>query len=128
MNVFEIQILAGNPEDDKMVTAPIGALVNAASESTWLPGTALRTIGVSTRRKGMVNPRTKHEVERDVGRVILYANGHKTVTEVVFAEPGDAIIVGLRALESFGIQIDGPEHQFIALTTLTAFNHLSKAA
>ena len=123
MNVFEIQILACNPEDDKMVTAPVEALVNAESESTWLPGSALRAIGVRPQRKRVVNTPTKQTVERDAGHVILYANGHKTMEEVVFAEPGDAIIVGSRALEVFGIQIDEPKHGFIALTTLAAFNH-----
>jgi len=121
MNIFQIQIFASNPEDEKRVTAPLEALVNTALELTWLPGTALSGIGAVPCGKRTVYTRTQQKVERDTGYVILCANGHKAEEEVVFAEPGDAIMVGLRALEDLGVVIDEPEHGFISLTTLMAF-------
>jgi predicted aspartyl protease len=121
MNIFKIQIFASNPEEEGMVTAPFEAVVNTALELTWLPGSALSEIGVAPEEKRMVYTTTKQMVKRETGYVILCANGHKTREEVVFAEPGDAIMVGLKALEDLGVTIDEREHGFIALTTLMAW-------
>jgi hypothetical protein len=120
MNIFKVQISASNPEDEKTVTAPVEALVNTASELTWLPGAALSAIRVTRRRKQIVYPGTNQKVERDTGWVILYANGRKTREEVVFAEPGDATMIGSRTLQDLGVMMDDPAHGFIALTTLMA--------
>jgi len=120
MNIFKVQISASNPEDEKTVTAPVEALVNTASELTWLPGAALNAIGVAPQRKQIVDTRTKQIVERNTGWVMLHANGRKTREEVVLAEPGDAIMIGSRALPGLGVRMDEPEHGFIAMTTLMA--------
>ena len=121
MNIFRIQICASNPADEKMATTPVEILINTASAFTWLSRAALSRIGVVPRRKRIVYTRTHQKVERDTGSVILCANGHKTEEEVVFAEPGDAVIVGQGSLEGLGVTVDDPEHGFVALTTLMAF-------
>jgi predicted aspartyl protease len=121
MNISKIQIFAGNPEDEKTMTGPLEVLVNTASELTWLSATALSRIGVTPRWKEVVNAGTNQNVERNTGSVILYANGREIRAEVVFAEPGDAIIVGRKTLEGLGVTMDDPKHGFIALTTLMAF-------
>ncbi len=121
MNISKIQICASNPEDKKIMTAPVEALVNTASELAWLPATALRGIGIKPHRKQLVCTRTHQIVERYTGFAILYANGCKSQEEVVFAEPGDTIMLGSRTVKELGVTIDEPEHGFIALTTLMAF-------
>ena len=121
MNIFKILLSARNPEDEKMVTAPVEALVNTASEFTWLPGGMLSQIGVTPRKRQFVYTRTKQKVQRYTGRVILCANGRKAEEEVVFAESRDEIVIGVTAMEGLGIQIDDPGHGFIALTTLMSF-------
>lgn len=63
---------------------------------------------------------TKQAVERDVGYAILRANGYETADEVVFAEPGDLTLLGVRTLEGFGVTVDNIAHRFVATTTLAA--------
>jgi predicted aspartyl protease len=118
MNIFKIQICASNPADEKMVTTPVEILINTGSEFTWLPRAALSRIGVSPCSKRMFYTRTLQKVERDTACVILCANGHRSEEEVVFAEPGDAIVVGQGSLEGLGVTVDDPEQGFVALTTL----------
>ena len=63
---------------------------------------------------------TQRKVERDVGYAILSAEGYETNDEVVFAEPGDLTLLGVRTLEGFGVMVDNIAHRFVATTTLVA--------
>lgn len=121
MSIFKIQIVACNPGDETLVTPPLEALVDTGSELTWLPGDDLKRIGVVPRRKRIVSNLAKSEVERAVGNVILRSNGRETEDEVVFAEFGDSLVLGLRTLEGFGVSPDDTEHRFISIVKLVAF-------
>ncbi len=96
------------------------ALVDTSTDLTWLPGAVLRDIGVAPRRRRLFEAAGKI-VEREVGYVILRANGYETADEVIFAEPGDALRVGVRSLEGFGVKMDNQTHRFIDMQTLAAF-------
>ena len=63
---------------------------------------------------------TQQKVEREVGYAILSAEGYETNDEVVFAEPGDLTLLGVRTLEGFGVMVDNIAHRFVATTTLVA--------
>lgn len=130
MSLFKVQIVAGNPGNKEMVSLPLEALVDTGSELTWLPGNILREIGVLPRCKRLVPNAAKQLVERDVGCVVLHSHGRKTEDEVVFAEPGDPAVLGIRTLNGFGVTIDDPKHRFVSLTSLMPFlqSELPKAA
>ncbi len=102
------------------MTPPLEALVDTGSELTWLPADALSKIGISPRRKRMFHTATKQAIERDVGYAILRAEGYETNDEVVFAQPGDMTLLGVRTLEGFGVMVDNIAHRFVATTTLAA--------
>jgi len=55
-----------------------------------------------------------------VGYAILSAEGYETNDEVVFAEPGDMTLLGIRTLEGFGVMVDNVGHRFVATTTIVA--------
>jgi predicted aspartyl protease len=59
-------------------------------------------------------------VERTVGYAVLEAEGHETVDEVVFAEPGDLSLLGVRTLEGFGVVVDPLGHRLVAVSTIAA--------
>jgi hypothetical protein len=59
-------------------------------------------------------------VTRDTGYAILTAEGFETVDEVVFREPGDMTLLGVRTLEGFGVMVDNIAHRFVATTTIVA--------
>jgi predicted aspartyl protease len=120
VSVFKVNIVACNPKREEQVPPAIEALVDTGSELTWLPADVLLGIGVTPRRKRSFHPATKQSIQREVGYVILRAVGYETADEVVFAEPGDMTLLGVRTLEGFGVTVNNVSHRFLATTTLAA--------
>ena len=118
--MFKVNVTARNPKREELATAPLPALVDAGSELTWLPADILRGIGIMPRRKRAFHTSTQQRIERDVGYAILSAEGYETTDEVVFAEPGDLSLLGVRTIEGFGVMVDNIAHRFVATTTIVA--------
>jgi predicted aspartyl protease len=122
MSVFQINLVVCNPSQWELTSLPMTVLVNTGSELTWLPAEMLRSIGVEACHKRAVKTANNETVERKVGYAILRANGCETADEVVFGEPGDAPLLGTRALEGFGVMMDDMARRFVSLTTMVAFS------
>jgi predicted aspartyl protease len=120
MSLFRVNVIARNPKQEDLATVPIEVLVDAGSELTWLPSDALTQIGITPRRKRSFRTATNQLVTRDVGYAILATDGFETTDEVVFAEPGDMILLGVRTIQGFGVAVDNIAHRFVAQTTIVA--------
>ena len=120
MSMFKVNIVAHNPKREELATPPVEALVDTGSELTWLPGDVLKSVGITPRRKRVFSTATQQKVEREVGYAILSAEGYETNDEVVFAEPGDMTLLGVRTLEGFGVMVDNIGHRFVATSTIVA--------
>ena len=82
-------------------------LVDAASEYTWAPRKELERIGVGTEKKDLsfVMANGQH-ITRNVGFAIVRVGERFTVDEVVFAEEGDLLLLGARALVGLNLAVD----------------------
>lgn len=120
MSPFKVNIVACNPKREESVTPAIEVLVDTGAELTWLPGELLSNAGIAPRRKRTFQTATKQVIEREVGYAILRAEGYETTDEVVFAQPSDLSLLGVRTLEGFGVRVDNLAHRFVATTTLVA--------
>ena len=120
MSMFKVNVVAVNTKHNDKTSPPIEVLVDAGSELTWLPADALNQIGVVPNRKRSFQTATKQLIERPVGYAILRAENFETIDEVVFAEPGDMNLLGVRTLEGFGVMVDNIDHRFVATTTIVA--------
>jgi predicted aspartyl protease len=120
MSLFRVNIIACNPQDEATLTPPIDVLVDTGAELTWLPAELLQKIGIQPRRKRTFRTATTQLIERDVGYVILRAEGYETTDEVVFALPTDLSLLGVRTIEGFGVMVDNLARRFVATTTLVA--------
>lgn len=118
MSVFRVNVVAVDPRDERRVSPAIEALVDTGSELTWLPADALRRLGISPRRKRQFLTATGERVERDVGYVILRAEGYDTNDDVVFGDAADSVLLGVRTIEGFGVAVDNIGRRFVARTTL----------
>jgi predicted aspartyl protease len=118
--MFRVNVIARSPKEENLATPPIEALVDTGSELTWLPADSLIQIGITPRRKRTFLTATKQRVSRDVGYAILAAEGYETTDEVVFAEPSDMILLGVRTIEGFGVAVDNIGHRFVAQTSIVA--------
>ena len=45
-------------------------------------------------------------VERDVGEVGMILLGERRIVSVIFGEEGEAVVIGVTALEIFGLEVD----------------------
>src|SRR5882672_7362894 len=99
MSLFRVNVVARNPKDESRETPPLEALVDTGSELTWLPADVLMQAGIVPRRKRTFVTATRQTVSRDVGYAILAAEDYETADEVVFAEPSDLILLGVRTIE-----------------------------
>ena len=120
MSLFKVAVVARNTKDESQRSQPIDALVDTGSELTWLPKDVLGAINISPVRKRNFTTATKQVVTRETGYAILSAEGFETVDEVVFAEAGDMVLLGVRTIEGFGVAVDDIAHRFVATTTIVA--------
>jgi predicted aspartyl protease len=120
MIAFHVNVVAVNPQDQQQSSTPVRALVDPGSELTWLPADVLTAAGIKPVRQCSFSPATSQVVQRDVGYAILRAENLETIDEVVFAQPGDANLLGVRTIEGFGVVVDNIGHRFVATTTLVA--------
>jgi predicted aspartyl protease len=120
MSLFKVNVVARNPKREELATGPLEALVDTGSELTWLPADVLRAAGITPRHKRAFSAATQQRIERDVGYAIISAEGFETNDEVVFAEPGDMTLLGVRTLEGFGVMVDNLGHRLVATTTIVA--------
>ncbi len=112
--------VANHIERSKCVEIP-RLLVDTGSEYTWVPEAKLEKIGVTREKKdlqfvmanGMV-------VTRSVGFAILRVGKSFTIDEVVFAEPGDLVLLGARSLEGLNLTVDSARKKLVAAGPLPA--------
>jgi len=121
MSMFKVSVVARNVQDQSLISPPIEALGDTGSELTWLPRDWRIGIKVTPVRKRSFSTATQQIVTRETGYAILSAEGFETVDEVVFGEPGDRTLLGVRTIEGFGVTVDNIAHRFVATTTIVAF-------
>jgi len=91
------------------------ALVDTGSEYTWIPGSKLESIGVVREKKDlhfvMANGKV---VTRSVGFAMVRVGKEFTIDEVVFAEPGDMVLLGARTLEGLNLTVVSARKKLVA--------------
>lgn len=96
-------------------------LVDTGSEYTWIPSSKLVNIGVVREKKDMRFIMANGQlITRNVGFAILRVENSFTIDEVVFAEPGDLILLGARTLEGLNFMVDSSKKKLVASGPLPA--------
>jgi len=96
-------------------------LVDTGSEFTWVPASKLEGIGLEREKKDVRFVMANGEViTRSVGFAVLRVDKHFTIDEVVFAEPGDLLLLGARTLEGLNLTVDSRRKQLVAAGPLPA--------
>ena len=112
MAIFRVGLKAINPSDNSKQTKSYAALVDTGSHMTWLPKQALLDIGITPKGKRSFLTATKQKTIREYGYAILATDKYETSCEVVFGEKNDAILLGVRTIEGFGVKIDNINGRF----------------
>ncbi|MDP9202391.1 MAG: hypothetical protein M3P26_10740 [Gemmatimonadota bacterium] len=83
-----------------------GTLVDTGSELTWIPRAVLESLEIVVQRRQPFVVADGRHLERDVGFAIVHAGGTSTADDVVFAEPDDSVLLGVRTLEGLNLRVD----------------------
>lgn len=98
----------------------IELLVDSGSTYTWVPKGLLERLGIERRRVGRFKPMDGRLLSRGVGEAILEHMGEGATRMVVFAEEGDAAVLGVDALEGLGLEVDPITRQLKKVEALLA--------
>jgi predicted aspartyl protease len=88
-------------------------LVDTGSEYSWIPRDLLESLGVGVERALRFRTADGRVVHRVMGYAIVHAGGTRTSDEVVFAEPGDMVLLGAHTLEGLNLRIDLQAKQLV---------------
>ncbi len=107
--MFHVDVLAINLRSPERVGRKVSAVVDTGSEHTWMPASVLDEAGIEHRRTRDFVTATGERITRPVGYAILRVGDFETVDEVVFAEPTDMTLLGVRTIEGTGAYVDNVE-------------------
>jgi len=113
MGTFRTTILIESTERRGDMRSIDGALVDTGSEYTWVPADVLTGLGIRPEHTQRFIVADGRQLERSVGIAIVHAAGAKAPDFVVFAEPGDMILLGARSLEGLNVRVDSQRKQLV---------------
>lgn len=81
-------------------------VVDTGSTFTWINRRVLEELGVKPRRARQFKTIDGRVITREVGVATIRYEEYEGDVEVVFAESGDAEVLGATALETLGLEVD----------------------
>jgi predicted aspartyl protease len=121
MGIFYVGCKVQNHKDQKKAAVIPRMLVDSGSEFTWLPGETLRQIGIEPVKKDLqIQMANGQIITRSVGYAILRVDEYETTDEVVFAQQGDLVLLGSRAMEGMNVHVDARRKRLVAAGPVVA--------
>jgi predicted aspartyl protease len=81
-------------------------MVDTGSEYNWIPRALLEELSIRPQRIDRFQTADGRILKREVGFAMLYAGGRSAPSIVVFAEPGDLVLLGAHGLEGLNVRVD----------------------
>jgi len=106
MGCFSTSITIENPARRGESRFGGHALVDTGSEFTWVRREDLDALGILPERLERFIVADGREISREIGYAIVHVAGRSTNDDVVFAEPGDMVLLGARSLEGLNLRVD----------------------
>jgi clan AA aspartic protease len=106
MGTFPIDIEIENPMRRGEKRALRSVLVDTGAELSWIPGDVLESLGVERYTRMRFRQADGTILERWIGPAFVHAAGKRTTDDVVFAEPGEVVLLGARSLEGLNVRVD----------------------
>jgi predicted aspartyl protease len=113
MGTFRTTIMIESAEHRGEMRTVDNALVDTGSEYTWVPRDVLVELGIRPELTQRFVVAAGRQLERPLGNAIVHAAGAKAPDFVVFAEPGDMVILGARSLEGLNVRVDAQRKQLV---------------
>lgn len=95
-------------------------LVDTGAEATWIPRAVLESLSIVPERSERYQLADGRVLERDVGFAVVHVAGTTAADHVVFAEPGDLVLLGARSLEGLNLRVDPRRKQLVSAGPIVA--------
>ncbi len=115
MGTFCIGCLIKNHVDREKVVQIPRLMVDTGSEATWISQKTLEKIAVKPEKRQAFQMANGQFGYRDVGYALIRVGSRETIDEVVFAEPGDYLLLGARALEGLLLWVDPKNKKLVEI-------------
>jgi predicted aspartyl protease len=106
MGIFRTTVGVASLSDPHRRVDVAHMMVDTGSEYTWIAEERLALLGVSPVRIDRFETADGRILERHVGFAMLHAAGRSAPSVVVFAQPGDMVLLGAHGLEGLNLRID----------------------
>lgn len=121
MGTFYTKCKVENPIDRTRSVVVPKLLVDTGSEYSWVSERMLERIGIQREKKDVAFVLANgQQVTRSVGFAIIRLDKFFTIDEVVYAEPGDLLLLGARTLEGLNLTIEPGRKKLVAAGPLPA--------
>ena len=108
-----------NPGDPSK-NLEVELLVDAGSTYSWIKRDKLEELGLKPMTRWKFKTIESKIVERDIGEVVVECLGERATTVAVFAENGDAEVLGVHAMECLRLEVDPVTKQLRKVEALLA--------
>ena len=106
MGIFRTTIGVASLIDPQLRVDVENMMVDTGSEYTWIAEARLAQLGVVPVRTDRFETADGRILERHVGFAMLHAGGRSAPSVVVFARPGDLVLLGAHGLEGLNLRVD----------------------
>jgi predicted aspartyl protease len=121
MGTFYTRCRIENPSARQHSAIIAKLLVDTGSEFTWVPEKILEKISIQREKKDVAFILANGQrVTRSVGFAIIRLDKYFTIDEVVFAEPGDLVLLAARTLEGLNLTVEPSRRRLVAAGPLPA--------
>ena len=120
MGTLRTNVMIENPLRRGEMKSMPDTPVDTGAELTWAPHDLLEALGIQPEKHLGFPMADGRVIHRDVGYAIVHAADARTNDEVVFAEPGDLVLLGARSLEGMNLRVDARSRQLVAAGPIVA--------
>jgi predicted aspartyl protease len=106
MGIFRTMVGIENLTNRGTVEYVPDVMVDTGSELSWIPAPVLEGLGIPREKQRLFRLADGSKAQRDTGYAFVHVSGAETPDEVVFAEPGDSVLLGARSIEGLNLRID----------------------
>jgi len=116
MGAFSVQFEIGDVSGGQWLR--LEGLVDTGSTYTWVPRDTLEALSIQPQVTREFETADGRVISRELAVVQARLDGETLPTLVVFADPGDSILLGAVTLEEFGLGVDTVNRKLVPVRGL----------
>ncbi len=106
---------------DPMHREAVDFLIDSGAVYSFVPRPMLERLGITAHDRQRFRLADGSSIERDRGDALFFHGGRRGAAPVIFAEPGDATLLGAVTLESLGLAFDAIHRELVPLPMIVTY-------